>query len=408
MWSSTCKVRAQAPQWMPLSLVCLCGGQARWPRTDTPECERLHIPNWSRAGVNWTLVWTRHWCEPDTRLGSPPAWSLTRQGSGPLMKATICAHGLTCHHTGCALLTFSLSAPLVACMGEQSPPEPLPLHSHLQPHPHRQIGLQTRYISDIFHVDSESISSLHVLLLQLIFFFPFIGCAGSLWLCGLLSGCGTRASHCDGFSYCRAWALGAQASVLGAPRLWSTGSGAVAHRHSCSKAGGIFLDQGLNCWQADSLPLSHQGSPYFTSWTIGTVPPSSFFGKPVPCWQFPCSSPKTPASPASISLVKPSRVFLFLVKLGASFHPLMAAKMHGLIHRAWPFPCPGVPAQLLFADSPGCSLCWSPRNCRVWHAWPLLTRCQHAPLPTATTRTSPDTPNIPGAPPRPRNPCSPI
>ena len=97
------------------------------------------------------------------------------------------------------------------------------------------------------------------------FFFPFIGCAGSLWLCGLLSGCGTRASHCDGFSYCRAWALGAQASVLGAPRLWSTGSGAVAHRHSCSKAGGIFLDQGLNCWQADSLPLSHQGSPYFTS-----------------------------------------------------------------------------------------------------------------------------------------------
>ena len=42
------------------------------------------------------------------------------------MKATICAHGLTCHHTGCALLTFSLSAPLVACMGEQNPPEPLP------------------------------------------------------------------------------------------------------------------------------------------------------------------------------------------------------------------------------------------------------------------------------------------
>ena len=98
------------------------------------------------------------------------------------MKATICAHGLTCHHTGCALLTFSLSAPLVACMGEQSPPEPLPLHSHLQPHPHRQIGLQTRYISDIFHVDSESISSLHVLLLQLIFFFFHL--LAVLGLCG--------------------------------------------------------------------------------------------------------------------------------------------------------------------------------------------------------------------------------
>ena len=90
-----------------------------------------------------------------------------------------------------------------------------------------------------------------------------------------------------------------------------------------------------------------------------------FFRKPVPHWQFPYRSPKIPASPASISLVKPSCVFLSMVKLGASFHPLMAAKMHGLIHRAWPFPCPGVPAQLLFADSLGCSLCWSPRHCRV-------------------------------------------
>ena len=78
-----------------------------------------------------------------------------------------------------------------------------------------------------------------------------------------------------------------------------------------------------------------------------------FFRKPVPHWQFPYRSPKIPASPASISLVKPSCVFLSMVKLGASFHPLMAAKMHGLIHRAWPFPCPGVPAQLLFADSLG-------------------------------------------------------
>ena len=39
----------------------------------------------------------------------------------------------------------------------------------------------------------------------------------------------------------------------------------VAHGISCSVACGIFPDQGLNpCslhWQADSLPLSHQGSP---------------------------------------------------------------------------------------------------------------------------------------------------
>ena len=38
----------------------------------------------------------------------------------------------------------------------------------------------------------------------------------------------------------------------------------VAHGFSCPTACGIFLDQGLNScllhWQADSLPLSHQGS----------------------------------------------------------------------------------------------------------------------------------------------------
>ena len=40
----------------------------------------------------------------------------------------------------------------------------------------------------------------------------------------------------------------------------------VAHRLSCSAACGIFPDQGSNpCllhWQMDSLPLSHQGSPW--------------------------------------------------------------------------------------------------------------------------------------------------
>ena len=43
------------------------------------------------------------------------------------------------------------------------------------------------------------------------------------------------------------------------------GSGAVAHRLSCSAACGIFPDQGSNpCplnWQADSQSLRHQGSP---------------------------------------------------------------------------------------------------------------------------------------------------
>ena len=37
-------------------------------------------------------------------------------------------------------------------------------------------------------------------------------------------------------SRCRAWALGAWASVVVARRLWSAGSVVVAHRPSCSLA----------------------------------------------------------------------------------------------------------------------------------------------------------------------------
>ena len=46
--------------------------------------------------------------------------------------------------------------------------------------------------------------------------------------------------------------------------LQSTGSVVVAHRLSCPAVCGIFSDQGSNLcplhWQADTLPLSHQGS----------------------------------------------------------------------------------------------------------------------------------------------------
>ena len=46
--------------------------------------------------------------------------------------------------------------------------------------------------------------------------------------------------------------------------LWQGGSEVVAHGLSCS-ACGIFPDQGLNLcllhWQADSLSLTHRGSP---------------------------------------------------------------------------------------------------------------------------------------------------
>ena len=60
----------------------------------------------------------------------------------------------------------------------------------------------------------------------------------------------------------RLW--GVRASVVAAPGLQSAGSTAVEHGRSCSTGCGIFPDQGLHpCllhWQADSLPLSHQGS----------------------------------------------------------------------------------------------------------------------------------------------------
>ena len=61
-----------------------------------------------------------------------------------------------------------------------------------------------------------------------------------------------QGSHRGGFS-CADQTLAARVSV------------AVAHGLSCSESYEIFLDQGWNLcplhWQADSLLLSHQGSP---------------------------------------------------------------------------------------------------------------------------------------------------
>ena len=57
-----------------------------------------------------------------------------------------------------------------------------------------------------------------------------------------------------------------QPSVAAVPGLQITGSVVVAPGLSCSVAHGIFQNQGskpcLLHWQAGSLPLSHQGSPY--------------------------------------------------------------------------------------------------------------------------------------------------
>ena len=88
----------------------------------------------------------------------------------------------------------------------------------------------------------------------------------------MLSRCSALASRCSGLSCSGAWPLGARASAVmvrgcRSRGLWSTGSVVAVQGFSCSTVCGIFPNQGLNpCslhWQADSLPLSHQGSPFF-------------------------------------------------------------------------------------------------------------------------------------------------
>ena len=72
---------------------------------------------------------------------------------------------------------------------------------------------------------------------------------------------GHSSSRCTGLSLSRPLLL----QSTGSRRA---GSVIVAHGPSCSAACGIFPDQGLNpCplhWQADSQPLCHQGSPYYS------------------------------------------------------------------------------------------------------------------------------------------------
>ena len=63
---------------------------------------------------------------------------------------------------------------------------------------------------------------------------------------------------------------GVHASIVAARGLSSCALQALEHRlNSCPVAGGIFPDQGSNpCllrWQADSSPLSYQGSPQVAS-----------------------------------------------------------------------------------------------------------------------------------------------
>ena len=96
-------------------------------------------------------------------------------------------------------------------------------------------------------------------------FYLFMAVLGLRFCARAFSSCGKwgplfiavrGASHCSGFSCCGAPVLVAQASVVVACGLYSTGSVVVAHGLNYSEARGIFPDQGSNpCplhWQADS------------------------------------------------------------------------------------------------------------------------------------------------------------
>ena len=94
----------------------------------------------------------------------------------------------------------------------------------------------------------------------LLYFFRLCRLFSSCSEQGLLSSCSARASHCGGFSRCRARVPDVRAPVVAVQEL------------SCPTAHGILPDQGSNpCllhWQADLQPLDHQGSPIpFILWS---------------------------------------------------------------------------------------------------------------------------------------------
>ena len=113
-----------------------------------------------------------------------------------------------------------------------------------------------RYIERLSNICPHTMPPRYVCWKRMIlFFYKFIYFI-YLFLAVLGLHCSPWASHCGGFSCCRARGIGAWASVVVACGFWSAGSVVVVHGLSCSTACVIFPDQGLNpCplhWQADS------------------------------------------------------------------------------------------------------------------------------------------------------------
>ena len=118
------------------------------------------------------------------------------------------------------------------------------------------------------------------------FFFPpslfiylfIFGCVGSLLLrtgflqlrrAGATLCCGARASHCNGFSCCGAWALGAQASVVVAHSLSSCSLRALEHRLSSWGARAQLLH---GMWDLPG-PGTEPASPALSGGFLTTAPP---------------------------------------------------------------------------------------------------------------------------------------
>ena len=104
------------------------------------------------------------------------------------------------------------------------------------------------------------------------------GCVGSSLLrvgflllrrAGATLRCGAWASHCNGFSYCRAWALGVRASVVVARGLSSCGSRALERRLSSCGARAQLL---RGTWDLPG-PRIEPVSPALAGGFLITVPP---------------------------------------------------------------------------------------------------------------------------------------
>ena len=119
-------------------------------------------------------------------------------------------------------------------------------------------------------------------LLALFFLNLFIfGCVGSSLLCagflqlrraGATLCCGVWVSHCGGFSYCGAQALGAQASVVVARGLRSCGSQALERRLSSCGARAQLLH---GMWDLPG-PGIEPVSPALAGGFLTTAPPGKF------------------------------------------------------------------------------------------------------------------------------------